>query len=604
MPLPFSRTSKRLRFHVLTFIATLLILLASCSGPTARVTKVTIVTNVTTMVAGTTTLLDVEVQGSGGASLDVAWTSSNPTVATIDAEGLVRALAEGATVITATSVLDVSQSDSVTISVTPAPAVGSVTIDPSGGLVLEGNTLPLTATVASEGGATETVTWSSSDEAVATVDDAGVVTGLRSGTASITAASEFDPSQRDVVEVSVVPLWESQFGTPEYDADSDVIFDSQGRLILVGHTRGSLAAPHLGSDDAYVRMFEADGRLAWEDQFGTADSDVAYGVAVDAANRIIVTGHVSGPVMGRHVGLEDVFVRIYTPDGDVAWEDQFGSNETDDPWAVAVDDEGRIVVVGATDGNLFDGLSGVDTWDAFVRVYAADGSVAWEDQFGTTGDDKAYDVSFDGKGRVVVVGESDGALAGRNRGDSDGFIRVYTRDGDVAWEDQVGTELRDDAYGVTVDASNRIVVVGYTEGSLFGSSLGSDDAWVRVYESDGRVAWERQFGTQDTDYAYLVAIDALQRIVITGDTTGDLAGPNAGNYDGYVLAYTPGGQVAWKSQFGTEGDDFAYGIAIDGAGRIAITGHTEGDLIDRNASDELDVVVRLLSPDGGLPSSR
>ena len=604
MQFPFSSLSKGLRFLVLTLIATLLTLLASCSGPTARVTEVTIVTNVTTMVAGTTTSLDVEVKGSGGASLDVAWTSSNPTVASIDAEGLVRALAEGVTLITATSVLDVSQSDSVTISVTPAPAVGSVTIDPSGGLVLEGNTLPLTATVASEGGATETVTWSSSDETIATVDAAGLVTGLRSGTARITAASEFDPSQRDVIEVSVVPLWESQFGTPEYDSDADVAFDSQGRLIFVGDTRGSLASPHLGSVDAYVRVFEADGRVAWEDQFGTADSDVAYGVTVDAANRIIVTGHVSGPVMGRHVGLEDAFVRIYTPDGDVAWEDQFGSNETDDPWAVDVDDEGRIVVVGATDGNLFGGLSGGDTWDAFVRVYAADGSVAWEDQFGTTGGDLAYGVAFDGEGRVVVVGESDGALAGRNRGALDGFIRVYTRDGDVAWEDQMGSELEDDAYGVAVDASNRVVVVGFTEGRLFGSSLGSDDAWVRVYESDGRVAWERQFGTEDTDYAYLVAIDASQRIVITGDTTGDLAGQNAGDYDGYVRTYSPDGEVAWEVQYGSEDTDDAYGIAIDAAGRIAISGYTDGDLIDRNAGESYDMFVRLLSPEGVLPNGR
>ena len=516
MQFHFSSGSVSSHFVLPTIIAALLGLLASCSAPTAGVTDVTIATNITSMVAGASTSLDVEVKGSGGASLDVTWTSSNPAVATVDPNGLVQALSQGESVITATS--------------------------------------------------------------------------------------DYDPSKRDTITISVVPLWETKFGTAETDLDAGIAFDGSGRLIVPGYTYGSIAVPNRGADDAFLRVFEADGRLAWEKQFGTAEPDRAHAVDVDEANRIVIAGSISGAIAGPSAGARDALVRIYTPEGDVAWEDQFGSSGEDVPWSLKVSEDGRIAVAGFTTGNLFRNVSATDSRHAFVRVYDAEGSVAWEDQFEWSGRSGAYGTAFDADGRLIVVGKRNDALPGPDEADLDGFVRVYTRDGTVAWEDTIRTDLDDEVLGVAVDDANRIAVVGYTEGHLADDAAGSVDAWVRVYEPGGGIAWERQFGTATEDYAFNLAVDAHQRIIIVGATSGDLAGRNAGGLDAFVRTYTPDGEVAWEIQYGSDEDDYAFSIALDDAGRIGISGSTTGDLIGTNTSEDLDVYVRLLGPDGALPT--
>lgn len=158
----------------------------------------------TTLVAGQSTTLTPVVKDANGTVVTdrtVTWSSSNPTVATVSASGLVRALITGTATITATSE---GKSASTALTVTPAP-VGSVTVAPFTLNLGSGSTVTLTATVKDVNGTTVTdrvVTWKSSDTTVATVSADGVLTGLVAGTATITATSE---GRSGTSTVTVVP---------------------------------------------------------------------------------------------------------------------------------------------------------------------------------------------------------------------------------------------------------------------------------------------------------------------------------------------------------------------------------------------------------------
>jgi uncharacterized protein YjdB len=158
-----------------------------------------------TLSIGETATLTATVVAAGGAAQTVDWSSSNEAVATVDEDGVVTGVAAGTAAITATSTFDGTKSDSVTVTVAPDPAVTSVSIDQVDPAVTIGGTTALTATVVAVGGAPETVDWSSSNEAVATVDEDGVVTGVAAGTATITATSTFDAGQSATVDVVVAP---------------------------------------------------------------------------------------------------------------------------------------------------------------------------------------------------------------------------------------------------------------------------------------------------------------------------------------------------------------------------------------------------------------
>src|SRR6185369_1392112 len=76
----------------------------------------------------------------------------------------------------------------------PGTVVHSVTVSPASVTLNVAGSVVLAASVDADAGVTvRTVTWSSSDATVATVDGTGKVTGVKAGTVTITAAATADP---------------------------------------------------------------------------------------------------------------------------------------------------------------------------------------------------------------------------------------------------------------------------------------------------------------------------------------------------------------------------------------------------------------------------
>ena len=141
---------------------------------------------------GATTALSAQALDAAGAPIagvTFTWTSSDPAVATVDANGLVTGRATGTATITATGA---GASGTATVTVTLLP----LSITPNGGTVTVGGTLALTAQ-----NAVGAVTWTSSDPTIATVNGSGVVSAVFPGTATITATNS---GQTASVTVSAV----------------------------------------------------------------------------------------------------------------------------------------------------------------------------------------------------------------------------------------------------------------------------------------------------------------------------------------------------------------------------------------------------------------
>ena len=122
-------------------------------------------------------------------STNVTWSSSDESIATIDQSGLATAVAEGIVTITATAEL-VSGSATLTVEA-PVPVVGSIEVTPIDVTLESGRTQQYVALVRDVQGnpMSADVTWSSSDESVAIVDQSGLATAVSQGTAIITAAA-------------------------------------------------------------------------------------------------------------------------------------------------------------------------------------------------------------------------------------------------------------------------------------------------------------------------------------------------------------------------------------------------------------------------------
>lgn len=124
------------------------------------------------------------------------WVSSDPSVASVN-HGVVSPLKEGTTTITA-SFGNISASTTVKVK---EIHIDSITIDSSVSEVLKGKTIALSASISPTNTTDDaTITWSSDDDTIATVDGNGVVSGLKEGTVTITAQAG---SKTDTVSITV-----------------------------------------------------------------------------------------------------------------------------------------------------------------------------------------------------------------------------------------------------------------------------------------------------------------------------------------------------------------------------------------------------------------
>ena len=226
---------------------------------------------------GATVQLTAEVRDQNGqviANVAVAWTSSDRSVAAVDASGLVTAAGNGTATITA-----MAGSVSGSAAVTVEQEVSSVTVSPAAAMIAPGDTLRLAAAAFDAQGNTVAepeIVWASSDRAVAVVDASGLVTAVAAGDAEITATADGVPGVAVVTVARVV---------------SEVMVTSPRDTIAPGDTVRLVA-------EAF-------------DQNGQAVRGVVFGWSSD--NPSVATVDASGLVLGVAEGT----VRITATTGDV-----------------------------------------------------------------------------------------------------------------------------------------------------------------------------------------------------------------------------------------------------------------------------------------------
>ncbi|HUQ84639.1 MAG TPA: Ig-like domain-containing protein [Gemmatimonadaceae bacterium] len=127
-----------------------------------------------------------------GTSRPITWASSNAAVATVDASGIVAAVAPGNANIFAT-VEGITAAAAVTVAAPPPAAVASISIAFTPNQLAPGQTAQAVATPRDAAGNAltgRTIQWSSVDPTLATVSSSGVITAIAAGSVTIVATSE------------------------------------------------------------------------------------------------------------------------------------------------------------------------------------------------------------------------------------------------------------------------------------------------------------------------------------------------------------------------------------------------------------------------------
>lgn len=137
---------------------------------------------------GNETTVEATVSPADATDVKVSYASTDEAVATVDKDGKVQILKPGECDIVTTLTQEGKKVVEKKTHIKAFYEVEGITLDKTEGILTAGNTVTLNATVLPEEIADETiVTWTSSDEKVATVDENGKVTAIAAGEATITA---------------------------------------------------------------------------------------------------------------------------------------------------------------------------------------------------------------------------------------------------------------------------------------------------------------------------------------------------------------------------------------------------------------------------------
>lgn len=169
--------------------------------PLIPVSSVTLNKNTLTLETGANETLIATVLPNNATNKNVTWSTDNGSVATVDSTGKVTAVSSGTATITVTSQFDSTKKDTCVVTVNKP--VTSVTLNKNTLSLEVGGSETLIATVLPTDATNKNVIWSTSNNSVATVNSAGLVNAVSSGTATITATSQYDGTKKDTCVVTV-----------------------------------------------------------------------------------------------------------------------------------------------------------------------------------------------------------------------------------------------------------------------------------------------------------------------------------------------------------------------------------------------------------------
>lgn len=189
-----------------------------------------------------------------------------------------------------------------------------------------------------------------------------------------------------------------------------------------------------GARDVALLKYDSAGKLVFTEMLGASQSASGFALAVSADGKIAVAGSVEGGLSGTTAkGGADAFVSLFDANGKELWTARRGASANDEALAISFASNGGVIVAGRTDAALSGQVSAGGS-DGYVRGYTASGAEMFTRQFGTSGADVATAllVRDNGSGGIDIftggVESNRGVLRSFSYSSSTGFSTGAARD--------------------------------------------------------------------------------------------------------------------------------------------------------------------------------
>lgn len=354
-------------------------------------------------------------------------------------------------------------------------------------------------------------------------------------------------------------IWATYYGGPgnENGSITGTATDAFGNVFLCGTTASSSGIASGGFQNtligtlgnAYLIKFDAAGNRLWGTYYGNTGGEYGTSVATDAAGNVYLSG-TTASTTGIASGGHD---------------------------------------------NIFGGGSS----DAFLVKFDANGNRLWATYYGGAGDEGSGIIKTDASNNVYLCGPttsttsiSSGGHQNTFGGVEDAFLVKFNSAGVRLWATYYGGTGIEQGYGVAVNPSGDVFLIGNTTSTTAISSGGfqntfgggANDAFLVKFNTNGIRQWATYYGDVNMDLATSVTCDASGNVFLGGYTasTANIASGGfqntfgGGTSDNYLVKFTGAGLRSWATYYGGSGDEFSsnYQALVTDAGNNIYLGGT------------------------------
>ena len=419
-------------------------------------------------------------------------------------------------------------------------------------------------------------------------------------------------------------------GGTDNDRGDAIAVDNQGNAYACGYAYSldyPVAVPaqaaNAGTQDVVVSKLNAAGTtLLYSTYLGGTNYDDCTGIALAANDDVFITGRTNStnfPVTAGaydtvHNGNDDGFVtRLDALTGLINWSTFVGGSSNDQPMDLAIDTQGRPVIVGKTQSSnhptsagAYDTTWNGGSWDAFVtRLSATGASLSYSTFLGTSSTDYGHGVVLAGD-EAYVTGYTTGSAfpttAGAydttfNGGTGDVFVSRFNTGGTALLSSTfVGGSGNESGEDVALGSGGHVYVTGWTSSTNYPTTAGAADVTanggtdVLITKLNGTLAsltYSTYAGGASNDYGRGVAVNSAGGAIVVGDTastgfpsvSATQVAYGGGVGDVFLLRVQPsGGGFNFSTFLGGAGSEFAGAVALDSIGDAYVIGSAYDNL--------------------------
>ena len=322
--------------------------------------------------------------------------------------------------------------------------------------------------------------------------------------------------------------WERCLGGSAADYACNVQQTSDGGYVIAGYTHsndGDVSGNH-GSSDFWVVKLDNAGTVIWQRCLGGSDSDYGRYIQQTSDGGYIITGNAASTdgdvdVSGMHGGADFWVVKL-DANGAITWQCCLGGSSPDFAYNIQQTSDGGYIVAGDTQSADGDVSGSHGYYDFWVVKINDTGLLEWQCCLGGSSWDFFKSIQQTSDGGYIVAGttfSNDGDVNG-NHGNSDFWVVKLDACGTVAWQNCFGGSSCDYAWNIRQTSDDGYIVAGdalSTDGDV-SYNHGYYDIWVVKINDSGLLEWQRCLGGSLGDFGRNIQQTLDGGYIIVGNT--------------------------------------------------------------------------------------